>query len=56
MKIFTTLIFLFSIVTSASALEHIYLEPDLFIENSFEGTPEIKALWLNETIKEDIKN
>ena len=55
MKLFTTLICLFSLTISASALEHIYLEPDLFIENSFEGTPEVKALWLNETIKEDIK-
>jgi hypothetical protein len=37
------------------AKEDIYLEPDLFIQESFQGTPEQKALWLTKDTKAQIK-
>ena len=37
------------------AKEDIYLEPDTFIEQSFEGTPEQKVLWLTKDAKAQIK-
>lgn len=37
------------------AKEDIYLEPDAFIQQSFEGTPEQKVLWLTKDTKAQIK-
>lgn len=37
------------------AKEEIYIEPDAFIAQSFEGTPEAKVLWLNKEAKARIK-
>ncbi|MEX0331856.1 MAG: FMN-binding protein [Puniceicoccaceae bacterium] len=34
-----------------AAAEEVYLEPDVFIEQSFEGEPEQKVLWLNRELK-----
>jgi hypothetical protein len=41
--------------TSLSAIEDVYLEPDLFIAQSFEGEPEQKVLWLTKATKASIK-
>lgn len=37
------------------ALEEIYLEPDAFIKQSFEGEPEAKVIWLTKKSKAEIK-
>ncbi len=37
------------------AKEDIYLEPDVFIEQSFDGAPEQKVLWLTKETKASIK-
>jgi hypothetical protein len=37
------------------ALEEVYLEPDLFITQSFDGVPEQKVLWLTKDTKASIK-
>lgn len=41
--------------TSLSAIEDVYLEPDAFIAQSFEGEPEQKVLWLTKDAKAAIK-
>ena len=46
---------LVSSVLSLSAKEDIYLEPDVFIEQSFDSTPEAKVLWLTKETKAKIK-
>lgn len=38
-----------------SAKEDVYLEPKLFISQSFDGEPEQKVLWLTKETKADIK-
>lgn len=38
-----------------SAVEDVYLEPDRFIEQSFEGEAEQQVLWLTKDIKAQIK-
>ncbi|MDP4778247.1 MAG: FMN-binding protein [Opitutales bacterium] len=38
------------------ALEDIYLEPDAFIAQSFEGEPEAKVIWLTKQSKAEIKS
>ena len=38
------------------AKEDVYLEPDTFIEQSFEGESETKVLWLTKDLKAQIKN
>ncbi len=43
------------LVNSAVAKEDIYLEPDLFIQQSFAGAPEQKVLWLTKDTKAQIK-
>lgn len=40
---------------SVSAKEDIYLQPEKFIEQSFDGTPEQKVLWLTKETKAKIK-
>ena len=37
------------------AIEDVYLEPDAFIAQSFEGEPEQKVLWLTKDLKASIK-
>jgi hypothetical protein len=37
------------------ALEEVYLEPDRFISQSFDGAPEQKVLWLTKDTKASIK-
>lgn len=37
------------------ALEDVYLEPEVFIANTFTSEPEIKTIWLKKDIKADIK-
>ena len=37
------------------SIEDIYLEPDAFIAQSFEGEPEQKVLWLTKDVKASIK-
>jgi len=41
---------------SVSAKEDIYLKPDTFIEQSFDGVPEQKVLWLTKDTKANIKS
>jgi hypothetical protein len=46
----------FAILVAAGGLhplagEDVYLEPDAFIEQAFEGEPEKKVLWLNKELK-----
>lgn len=48
-------LFLFG-TASLLAKEDIYLEPDLFIDQSFDGTPEQKVLWLTKDTKAAIKD
>mgnify|MGYP001032202421 CR=1 FL=1 len=45
------------LLTSASshAIENVYLEPEAFITQSFEGEPEQKVLWLTKDTKASIK-
>jgi hypothetical protein len=40
---------------SLHAIEDVYLEPDVFIAQSFEGEPEQKVLWLTKATKASIK-
>jgi hypothetical protein len=40
---------------SLHAIEDVYLEPDAFIAQSFEGEPEQKVLWLTKDTKASIK-
>jgi len=41
--------------TSSHALETVYLQPEVFIEQSFAGEPEQKVLWLTKDAKASIK-
>lgn len=34
--------------------EEVFLEPERFIEDSFEGTPSEEVIWLNKELKEDL--
>ncbi|WPJ97632.1 FMN-binding protein [Coraliomargarita algicola] len=53
---FSLLLPLFLVVkVGLQAKEDIYLEPDSFIQQSFEGTPEQKVLWLTKETKARIK-
>ena len=38
------------------ALEEVYLEPEQFIEEAFEGEPEAKVLWLTKEVKASVKS
>ena len=40
---------------SLPALEDVYLKPEAFIAQSFEGEPEQKVLWLTKDLKASIK-
>ncbi|CAA6678865.1 MULTISPECIES: FMN-binding protein [unclassified Lentimonas] len=41
--------------TQLCALEEVYLEPEVFISQSFDGEPEQKVLWLTKDTKASIK-
>ena len=42
-------------ITSSHALETVYLQPEVFIEQSFADEPEQKVLWLTKDAKASIK-
>ncbi len=57
-RTFTHLIALYCLLlgsTQLCALEEVYLEPDQFISQSFDGDPEQKVLWLTKDTKASIK-
>ncbi|WP_309396230.1 FMN-binding protein [Cerasicoccus maritimus] len=45
----------FSLCAHSLRAEDVYLEPEAFIERSFEGEPEKKALWQKDDLKEEIQ-
>lgn len=47
---------LFLPLTATLYAEDIYMEPTVFIEQSFEDTPEQKVLWLTKEVKTSIKS
>jgi hypothetical protein len=55
MKPVKPVLIFFLIANLIYALEDVYLEPEAFIANSFASEPEIKTIWLKQSIKEDIK-
>lgn len=46
---------LFMPISVAWSIEDVYLAPDIFIAQSFEGEPEQKVLWLTKDVKASIK-
>lgn len=46
---------LFMPISVAWSIEDVYLAPDVFIAQSFEGEPEQKVLWLTKDVKASIK-
>ncbi len=46
---------LFAPLTKALCVEDVYLEPEAFIQQSFEGIPEQKVIWLTKDTKAAIK-
>lgn len=54
-KVSCVLFLIIGFSLALSAKEDIYLEPDKFIEQGFEGNPEQKVLWLTKDTKARIK-
>jgi hypothetical protein len=55
---FSQIMFIYILLFGTASLlakEDIYLEPDLFIEQSFSGAPDQKVLWLTKDAKAKIK-
>ena len=55
MKAFKPVLILFLVANLIYGLEEVYLEPEVFIANTFASEPEIKTIWLKKDIKAGIK-
>ena len=55
MKAFKPVLIFFLVANLIYGLEDVYLEPEVFITNTFASEPEIKTIWLKKDIKAGIK-
>lgn len=54
--LFVILLTVSMIPIHSNGAEDVYLQPELFIEQSFDGTPEQKVVWLTKEVKASIQS